>query len=109
MHSGEYAHLGIEATRDPARRGTGLGVLPHGRSSKPSPIRVERGGASQVAWHGKSPNFAPVTIVWNGSGSRLFLLWGKSMVPVQHRSADGNYSDFESADRAARAFIRGGR
>ena len=90
--------LARPATRDP---------LPHGRSSKASPVRVERGGASQVAWHGKSPNFAPVTVVWNGPGSRLFLLWGKSMVPVQHRSADGNYSSFESADRAARAFIRG--
>ena len=96
-------------SRSIALRGTGPGVVPHGRSSKPSAIRVERGVTNQVAWHGKSPNFSPVTIVWNGPGSRLYLLWEKQMVPVQHPLANGSYSSFESADRAARAFIRGGR
>ena len=68
-------------------------------------VRVERGAANQVAWHGKSPNGTPVTLVWNGPGSRLFMLWHEQMIPIDHFTADGNYRSFEDADRAARDFL----
>lgn len=77
-----------ERDRDPARR-----------------VRVERGAASQVAWHGTSPNGTPVTLVWNGPGSRMYMLWHGQMIPIDHFTADANYRSFEDANRAARNFL----
>lgn len=94
-----------KATRDRSRLGELPGHPDYPKRGSAPRVRVER-GPMQVAWHASGGRLAPVSIVWNGPGSRLFLLWHGQMVPIEHPKADGNYRDFASADRAARAFVR---
>jgi hypothetical protein len=42
--------------------------------------------------------------LWNGPGSRLFLLFGNKLVVIDHHSADGNYNSLAEAEAALRRF-----
>lgn len=42
---------------------------------------------------------------WNGPGSRLKLVFGDTLVPIEHPTADGSYRTYREADLALRRFL----
>ena len=42
---------------------------------------------------------------WNGPGSRLYLLFGDSLVAIDHPAADGSYRTMKEASAALRRYL----